>query len=243
MTEIGHNSPPGQIEFSRETVEALSAWMKDHPVISSEDEAREAKLLVDRGAACSKDLAGERQSRTGPLLKQVEEIRDEYRTPQSILDRVVTELSARLNAFIIREEEKRKAAAEEAKRIAEEAERLAREAEEAEQRAKEEAQQGTCDVDIAVATQQADEAFSRFKEASREAARSERDSTVRVGGGFRRATSLRTKEELIIDDIHEAIRAMGVTDTIRDAVLSEARAFRKALGDLPPGVSSHKTRG
>jgi len=240
---IGHNEPPGQIEFSMETVDALSAWMGDHPIIDTEEVAREAKLLLDRGTAGIKDLTHERQTRTAPLLKQVEEIRFEYREPQSILDRVVAELSGRLNAFIAREEDRRRKEADEARRKAEEAERLAREAEEAERKAKEEAQQGVCDVDIAQATRQADEAYSRFKETSREAARSERESTVRIGGGFRRASSLRTKEELVIDDPHEAIRGMGVTDSIRDAILSEARAFRKVIGELPPGVSSIKTRG
>ena len=239
----GHNNPPSQITFSCETVDALSAWMKEHPVIQSEDEAREAKLLADRGVAASKDLVDERQARTGPLLKEVEEIRAEYREPQNILDRVVTELRARLNAYILKEEERRQAEAEAARLAAEEAERLARSAEETEQQAKELAQQGLLDVDVGEVTRAADAAFSRFKEAEKVAKRAERDAPVKISGGFRRAAGLRNKETLEVTDWVEAIRCMGLTDAIRDAILTEARAFRKEIGELPQGVSSTKTRG
>jgi hypothetical protein len=243
MNGTGHNNPPSQIAFSHETVDALSAWMKDHPVISTEDEAREAKLLVDRGAACSKDMVDERQTRTAPLLREVEDIRAEYREPQNILDRVVTELHARLNSYIFKEEERRKAAAEEARLAAEEAERVARTLEAVEQTAKADAQQGILDVDLGAATREANAAFSRFKEAQTIAQRAERETVVKVGGGFRRATSLRKKETLEITNWQDAIKCMGMTDAIRDAILTEARAFRKAIGELPEGVSSIQTRG
>ena len=42
---IGGNQAPSQIDFSRETVEALSEWMKSHPVIDDEDTARDGKSL------------------------------------------------------------------------------------------------------------------------------------------------------------------------------------------------------
>lgn len=239
----GDNNPPGQIDFSKETVTALSDWMKNHPTISSEDEAREAKLLVDRGVLCSKDMVDERQAQTGPLLKQVEYIRDRYREPQNILDRVVTELQARLNAFILREEERRKAEAERLRHEAEEAERLAREAEEAERQAKEDAEQGVCDVDIGQATTTADAAFAQFKQAAKEAQRADRESVVKIGGGFRRAASLRNKETLLVDDPHLALDALGMTDDIKEAILTSARKYRTHFGELPEGVSSHKERG
>ncbi len=243
MNQVGHNQPPSQIDFSKETVDALSKWMDSHPTISTEEEAREAKLLVDRGAACSKDMADERQSRTGPLLKEVEDIRAEYRQPASVLDRVVVELNARLNAFILHEERRKQAIAEAARLEAEEAERTARAAEAAEQQAKAEAKEGVCDVDVGQATRAADEAFSRFTQASQTAKRAERDAVVKIGGGFRRAKGLRSKETLTIDNVTEALEVMGLTDAIRDTILSEARAYRKAFGELPAGITSTKERG
>jgi len=244
MTDVGHNQPPGQIEFSKETGDALSQWMANHPVIDSEEVAREAKLLLDRGSACSKDLAQERQERTGPLLKTVEEIRAEYREPQSTLDSIVTELQARINAFLIKLEEQRRAAAEKLRLEAEEAERLARSMEALEQAAKEDAKQGILDVDIAATTREADQAYSRFKEVSLAAARAGREAQhVAIGGGFRRAASLRKKETLVVADYEAAIKHMGLTDAIRDAILTEARAFRKAFDELPDGIISETTRG
>jgi hypothetical protein len=34
------NNPPGPIDFANESIAALSDWMKDHPVVESEDDAR-----------------------------------------------------------------------------------------------------------------------------------------------------------------------------------------------------------
>lgn len=242
MAEAGHNNPPSQIAFSVETADALSAWMAENPTIETEEKAREAKLLIDRGSACSKDMVDERQSRTSPLLSQVEEIRAEYRQPQNILDRVVTELSNRLNTFIRREEDRRQAEAEKLRREAEEAERKARALEAEEQAAKEDAQAGVLDVDIATTTRAADEAFSRFQDAAKAAKIAERDSRVKIGGGFRRAQSLRNTEVLEVVDAAAAIEEMGLTDAIRATILKESRAYRKAIGHLPEGISSSKTR-
>lgn len=240
---IGDNNPPGQIAFSRETVQSLSDWMKNHPVIQNEDAAREAKSLCDRASLCLKDMKDERDGHTRPLNDALAEIHARYREPHTILSRTLTELMARLNAFILREEEHRKQIAAEAQAKLEEAERLAHEAEEAEQKAIEEAKHGVADADVGALVRQADEKFSRFKDAANAKKRADRATKVVVGGGFRRATSLRNKEILTVDDAHAALRAMGLTDAIRATILTEARAFRTSFGALPEGVSSHKERG
>jgi len=242
VARIGDNLPPSQIEFSRETVDALSAWMKDNPVITGEEQAREAKLLIDRADSCSKDMDAERTALVKPLNDQVSEINGRYKEPKGLLSRVLIELRSRVNAFILREEEKRKAIAEEARRKAAEAERIAREAEEAEQRAKEEAKAGVLDLEIADFTANADHAFEYAKQAAREAQLATKAENVKIGGGFRRAVALRTRESLIIDDMHLALDALGLTDDIREAFLTSARKYRTHFGELPDGISSIKER-
>ena len=49
---------------------------------------------------------------------------------------------------------------------------------------------------------------------------------------------MRTVEVLVIDDVAKAIKILGLTDKIRDAVLSSARDFRKNFDELPDGVRS-----
>lgn len=241
--QIGGNNPPGQIEFSRETVAALSEWMKEHPVIQSTDEAREAKLLCDRAAACVADMRDERDSFVRPLNEQITAINDRYRAPHQLLSGTLVELKSRLNAFILKEEQKRQQEAREAEAKLQEAARLAAEAEEAQRKAREEAKHGVLDTDIGAVLERANDTEDALRAARLAAARAQRATKVKVGGGFRRAASLRTQETLIVEDVHEAIRAMGVTDAIRDTVLTEARIFRKTFGHLPEGITSEKTRG
>ena len=56
MSVVGHNSPPDSTEFARETMAALGDWLKENPVIQTEEEAKAGKLLVDRASACVKDM-------------------------------------------------------------------------------------------------------------------------------------------------------------------------------------------
>lgn len=245
MSDIGrdHNNPPSQIDFSRETANALSAWMRDNPTVQTEDDARAAKVLCDRASLCLGDMRDERDALTRPLNEQLTEIHSRYREPQNTLSRVLTELTARINAFIIREEQRRKQIAAEAEAKLAEAERLAREAEEVEQKAIEEAKEGVADADVAVLVREADEKFSRFKEIRNEARRAKHATKVKIGGGFRRAHSLRGKEVLTVENANDAIAEMGLTDAIRNTILKEARAYRKAFGHLPAGIISTTERG
>jgi hypothetical protein len=49
---------------------------------------------------------------------------------------------------------------------------------------------------------------------------------------------MRRTETLVLDDAAAAIAAIGVTDKIKDAILSSARDYRKLHGSLPAGVSA-----
>lgn len=242
---LGHNQPPGPIEYARDTMAALSAWMAEHPVIATEDHAREAKKLLDQAKSCAGDIEAERDKLVRPLNEQIDEINSAYKAVHNkdakrpgTLDKVVNELKQRLAEFLRAEEARRAAEAEAALRAAEEAERIAREAEAREREAIENAKAGELGVDVTQVVVEADSRFAEFKKADREAARAERNADVRIGGGWGRAASLRTKETLILDDPIQAIRAIGVNEGIRDAILTAARAYRKIHNKLPSGVSA-----
>ena len=242
---IGHNQPPELIEFAQQTMRDISEWMQERPVIDNEDDARGAKKLLDRAKSCAADLEAERDKQVRPLNTQIDNINTKYKAIHNtdakrpgLLDRIVTELKIRLAAFIAAEEDRRAAKAEAKRRAAEEAECLAREADARQQEAIANAQAGELGVDVTQVVVEADTRFSEFEKASREAGRAERETHVKIGGGFGNAVSLRIKETLILDDPIQAIRVVGVNENIRDAILTAARAYRKLHGKLPAGVSS-----
>jgi hypothetical protein len=249
---MGGNGPPAVIEnipqtsaaidTARAVYRSLSVYLQNTPVIESHDEAKGAANLIEQGRRTIDEIETERKSITGILNKQVKDINDTYRGPREFVIKVVDEIKRRLTAFASAEEARREAEAAEARAKAEEAERIAREAERVEQEAKQLADVGECDVDVASAIVDADKAFAKYKKAERIAARTEDQIQVRLAGGFGRAVSMRKSETLIVEDAHKAIASMGLTDGIRDAILSSARAYRKLNGCLPAGVTAETER-
>lgn len=242
LAEIGHNNPPSAIDLARDAFVALSNFLKNTPVIETEETAREAKLFLDRAKATQGDLEAARKAEADPLYAAWKGVNERFKPATEHLSRVTDELKARLTAFIRAEEAKRQREAEEKRRAAEEAERAAREAEAAEREARENASMGEIGVDVGEAIQQADDAFDDAQRMAREAARAERDANVRIGGGFGRVASLRTKETLVVVDAAKAIKAIGLTDKIKDAILSSARDYRKLKGELPKGIIAETER-
>jgi hypothetical protein len=227
----------------------MSEWMKANPVIETSEQAGEAKLLCDRAKAALDEIEAERDKLVRPLNEKVDAINRDYKTLHNTdkkkpgtYDRVFIELKARVSAFLIAEEEKRRKEAEAAAAKAAEAERLAREAEAKEREAIENAKAGEVDVDVVAATTEADESFAEFEKASRFAARAERDAKVKLGGGFGKAASLRTVETLHLDSYGKALKAIGPHPKIEEAILSAAREYRKQHGALPEGVSATTER-
>ena len=242
---MGGNNPPGALELWNVVATDISAWMADNPVIQDEDKAREAKKLLDRAKTSAAEIEDERDRKVRPLNEEVAAINAAYKAIHNtdakkpgIFDKVVNELKARFAVFLRAEEVRRQAEAEAKRRAAEEAERIAREAEATEREAIANAQAGELGVDVTQVVVEADSRFSEFKKADREAARAERDSHVRIGGGWGKSAALRTVETLILDDPIAAIRSIGVNEGIRDAILTAARAYRKLHGKLPNGVSA-----
>lgn len=242
LATVGHNNPPSQIDFAREAMSDLSRFLSDNPVIQTTEQAKEGALFVERSRKTIQDLEDARKRETAPLNDRVKVINEGYRTVRDPLDSILSELRRRLTDFTAREEAKRIREAEIARQAALDAEMEARRAEEAEREAKAGATVGEI-TDVVTAVVEADQAFSRFKQADREAALAERDTSVRLPsqlGG--KALSMRSKETLIVTDAEAAIIEIGLTDGIRDAILSAARNYRKLKGVLPAGVSAQHTR-
>lgn len=245
---IGSNHPPGPIDHAQGVIDDINAWLSEHPTIETEDDARAAKPFLDRAKASLEEIEAERDSKVRPLNEQVTAINGKYKALHStdpkkpgLFDKIVNELKARIAAFLRSEELRREREAEIARQAQLEAERLAREAEARELEALENARAGEV-VDVAQVTQQADEAFEEFERQSRFAARAERDTKVKIGGGFDKSAALRTVETLHLESYNLALKAIGPNDKIREAILSAAREYRKMHGMLPAGVRATHER-
>jgi hypothetical protein len=235
---IGGNNPPGPIDIGKITLADASAWLAENPVIETPDTATEAAAMEKRVKASFDEIEAERVKAVKPLNDQVKAINETHKAAQKPLETARDTIKQRLAVYVRAEEAKRRAEAMRIAREAEEAERIAREAEAREIEAKENSAQGVVGEDVIAATTAADEAFSRFEKIDRAAEIAAKDSKVKVSGGYGRALSLRTVEVLSVTDPQQALQAMGLTANLREAFLTEARAYRKTTGKLPEGITA-----
>lgn len=241
---LGHNQPPDMATTVGEVANDLSNWMAQNPTIETEDKAREAKVLLDRASLGIKDLEDERTNKVRPLNEQVKSINDHYRGPRELLERVADELKTRMDHFLLEEEAKRIAAAEEARKLAAAAEQAARDAERIEsERLLDARNHGELDVDVRSTVEEADRAFAAYQKAERQAQIAERETKVRIGGGYRRSISLRSSERLIVTDLVSAVQAMKDSARIIEAVTKSARSYKQVHGEYPPGIKVQIERG
>lgn len=245
---IGGNNPPNLIDHSKSVIEDINKWLADHPTIETEDDAREAKPYLDRAKLALDEMESERDSKVRPLNEQVAEINTKYKCLHStdtkkpgLFDKIVNELKSRISAYLAKEEQRREQEAEIARKAKEEAGRIAREAECIEKEALENARSGEV-IDVAHVTQQADEAFGEFEMASRFSDLADRNTKVKIGGGFAKSASLRTIETLHLDSYGKALKAIGPHEKIKETILSAAREYRKTHGHLPDGVTATTER-
>jgi hypothetical protein len=238
LAHIGHNNPPGPIEMGKVTLADASAWLAENPVIETAETAKEAAVMEKRVKASFDEIEAERDGKVRPLNDRVKTINEEYKKAKSPLETARDTIKQRLAVYVRAEEAKRRAEAERIAREAEEAERIAREAEQREREAKENVAQGVVGEDVVSATVEADQAFSRFEKLDRAAEIAAKDSKVKIAGGYGRALSLRTVEVLTVSDAAKALASMGLTANLREAFLTEARAYRKTTGKLPEGITA-----
>lgn len=240
MSDIGHNRPPGMIQSANDVVEQVNQWLKDNPVVETDVQARVAKVQIDRAKLCLKDLKDERDVKIKPISDQLIEIRNTYGRAASPIEIALDATNKRLEVYIARETRRRETEAETARQTAEEAKFKALEAERLEREAQENAAAGELGVDVVNVTKAADDAFDEAVTAERKAIRAQRDTHVKIGGGFSRAISLRNKETLIVEDHVAALAQIGLTEGIKEAILTGARAYRKLHGRLPEGIQVEK---
>jgi hypothetical protein len=235
---IGGNRPPSNLESASESTNALNAWLAENPVIQTEDQAKEGKLLADRAKGSLDELEVERDSIVRPLNTQVKEINTKYKAVANPLEGVRIALVGRLSDYALALEREKRRVAEEARLAVEKAEAAAREAERLELEAQANAKAGELGLDIAATTAVADAAFSAYEKAARMAARAEKDTKVKVTGGFGRAIGLKDKETLVLEDATLVLSFMEITPGITEEILKAARAYRKIHGELPPGITA-----
>ncbi len=238
----GHNNPPSKIDDAKDATDRLGHFLRTNTTIDHTN-ATEAAALIDTSRRVAKDLDDERRGKVDPLNEQVKDINSTYKPVRDTFEKLLDTLKDRLSQFARREELRRQAEAAEKRRIAEEAEAKAGAAELQEQAlAIDNAFGVPSDINPADVTAAADQAFATFERADRAAARAERETPVRLATPMGRAVSLRTTETLHVDDWHMAIRDMGLTAGIAEAILTAARAYRKLHDKLPAGVRAELER-
>jgi hypothetical protein len=240
---IGGNQPPEMVATAAEVTQDLGHWLSENPVIEAEEQAREAKLFLDRGRNCIADIETERSGLVKPLNDRVTQINSRYRGPKELLQKVVDELRNRLDRYIRAEEERRIARAEQARLDAERAGVAARDAERIEQDALGNAATGVLDIDVSRLVSDANQAFEGYKKAERQAALAEKETHVKIGGGFRRALGLRDREVLTVPDPFKAIDHLWPNADIEAAIVKAARAYKKKHGKYPEGIWVIRKRG
>ena len=240
--KVGHNNPPDIIEDAASLAEEANNWLTNHPVILSEDEAREGKLWVDRMSNTSKDMEVELRRTIEPLTKKIGEISLRYIAPRNALKNTYKLLLERIADFLKKEKARREKIATEAAAKAAEAEQHARAAEAVEKEAIADAAAGAIS-DVGKATSDADRAFEVYKKADIVSARAAKEVNPRIGGGIKRALGLRKKESLHITNAISAIEDMGVSDKLAEAIKTAARVFEKQHGRYPVGIKPVITEG
>ena len=241
VAKRGHNKPPEVLELAKDVFRQITQWFKEHPKVSSEKDAREIKLQIDRAKLCLKDLEDERDGKVRPLNEQVGAINARYKEVKLPLGNILDNLLKTLDSFIEAERVRREKVAEEARRAAEEAERKAREAERIEREKMEDAILDEA-VDVEEYTEVADVAFGEFERAARAALRAQEDTRVKVVGGLGRAITQREREVLEVEDPIALLKEMGLPENVKLAMLTAARAFKKVNGRYPKGIKVTKEK-
>jgi len=252
--DLSTNHPPSEIAkvddsplgFAKVSLGLMETFMNDTPVIENGVQAAAAKTQIETARGALAEMEKERDGKVRPLNDQVDEINGRYSAVSKPFKRVVEEVKARLTAYAKKEEKRREAIAAEAKRIADEKLAAAVEAERLEQEAIANAAAGELDVDVAAKIERTDETIREAKVAIRQANVAERDTTFRAGGGTpgSRSMGMRTNTTLTLVDPIRAIVAMGgVSEKTREAILTDARTYKKLKGEYPSGVTAEESRG
>jgi molecular chaperone GrpE (heat shock protein) len=237
---LGGNAPPSPIDLAQAAANDLAAFLKNNPAFVDRDSARRGKLHRDRLYASIKDVGEAEKAEQKPLKDQLEAIQTRYVPIALKLSNLKTELNERIDAFLKRERDALAIEAAEKIRVAEEMRLTARAAEERLNQTKDDAKQGVFG-DIGGAIDDASKAIAQAARAQRQAAVALRDSaTVRLGGGFGRAVGIRAKKRLVLTDWEAALKVIGLTESLQDAILTASRHYHREHGAWPRGVEEQE---
>ena len=237
------NPPPERPQAILDSLvvyKAAAKWLEDNPVVDSEALSLEATQHRSNLKAAWKAMEDARKKALEPLNAAVNAERAVWKKPQDTVESLEKIVSDRLAAFMRAEDAKRQAALAKAREEEAKARRLAEEAEAKERAAIENAKVGEC-VDVAAVTRQADAAFEQFEAANAAAKEAFHDRKVQTRGAYdTRATSLRTKETLIVTDRFALAQALAPEygAEIDEALLTLVRKFRTKHKVLPAGVKA-----
>jgi hypothetical protein len=232
----GHNFP-GPLAFAHDLADQLGQFVAYHPVIQTEKDSRTAGVNQRLAEECLKEIETLRVASVRPLNERVTAINAEHKSAGMALSKIALVIKARNEIYHRDQELERARIAEEARLVREAAERAAKDAEINEKEALDNAREGEIGVDILAAQQHADMAFSAFGRADRAAAIAAKDK-FRTAVGVGRVIALRDKEILTVNDAVKALIAIGNNDNLNEAILTEARKYRREKGRLPDGVTS-----
>lgn len=241
LATIGHNSgTPAEIVAGIK--EEMRLWLVDHPVLQSDDEAREAARLARRAKNTLDDIDADRKAKVGPLNAEVKAINATYADAVLPVSLSLGMVKDRMTAWAEAEELRRQEEAECARLEAIEKARIADEAFRAVREAEDNAAVGEA-TDTLGAALAASLADADAKRAERVFLRAEKAVPVRMAPGMGgRAMSLKSHTELSVIDPVAAIGELGLTEGIAEAILTAARAFKKLHSRLPAGIASNITR-
>lgn len=237
-TVASTDNNPSTIDSARDAFAELGGFLKEHPVIQTAADAKSGAAYLERTRVALSDMECERTAKVKPLNEELGAINGAYRVVRDPLESLLKTLRRKLTDYAQKVEAERIAEAERLRREAEERERLAREAEAAEREAMDDAEHGV-EADIGAAVAQADQTFTDYRRADKQAAIAEKNVPVRfhsVMGG--RSQTMRTTEKLVISDAVLALKSIGLTPKITDAILSSARDYRKEFEELPAGITA-----
>jgi len=231
------NNPSPAIEAAKDAGRDLHAWLNDCIVIENFDQCEQGDGWIERCRIALAQLDDERKPIADPVYAQWKAINAPYSRATKDLERLFDELRRRVSKFKNAVEAARIAEANRLRREAEEKERLARKAEAREADAVAAVDVGVCE-DVGTAIVEADQAFSDFERANRQAATAERNVPVRVAsivGG--KAMSMRTKRKLTVSDPIAAFKALWPNERIEKAMELAAKDHEDFFDELPPGIT------
>ncbi len=236
------------IAFAEQALPFLSAFIADNPVFQNAEDLQRGGVWIESARKTLAALEDERKPKVEPLNAALAIINEPYRRVRQEIEGtkqakgLLEILVDRWNAGEKAERKRREAIAEAARLEAEEAARVAQELIDRANDAIAGAEVGEC-ADAGTAVIEAKAAIRDANILDRTANRAEKETHVRVAsqlGG--RALAPRSEWVLTIDDPGQLITAMGLSERTADSLRTDARAFFKATGEWPEGLTATKDR-